>query len=106
MNWRNLFNPDELEEAKKHPFFKIPEDFETFNELNLKIWNVYNISNSSFQPSGFFELTFNAYFDKLNRVHLQYVCNAFLELNNIIREHQEKQALKKEYEQKAKAKIK
>lgn len=106
MNWRNLFDPEELAEAQKHPFFKMPENFETFNELNLKIWNVYNISNSTFQPVGFFELVFNAYFNKLNRVRLQYVCNAFLELDSIVREHQEKQALKKDYEQKAKAKIK
>lgn len=74
----------------------------------MKIWEVYNLLNTSFAQKSlsYFDFLIAAYFPDLDILEARYLAVAFPEVDRIVKEYQIKEQEKEAYKQAAYNKIK
>ena len=70
-----------------------PDGVSRLNGINVKAWHVYNalLSSNFLQRHGGFEFVMACHFGEIGILEAQYLCKAFAEIDNLVRQFQEKQ---------------
>lgn len=92
MNYPQFYNEEYLKELEDEgKIVNIPK----LNDLNRKVVEAYNLLSSNFSKShsSYFNLVIGSYFSNISTLRLQYICNAFIEIDRIVFEYQEKQSV-------------